>query len=151
MGRTGRVELQPKIERRILWVRGEKVLLDSDLAELYGITTGRLNEQVRRNRQRFPEDFALELTWEVFDSLRSQAAILDSGPPGRGRHRKHPPLAFTEQGVAMLSSVLRSEQAIRVNVEIMRAFVRLRRVLATHADFQRTLEQLEPAGPGSPS
>jgi hypothetical protein len=129
-----------RIERAILLIRGQKVMLDTDLAALYGVTTGRLNEQVRRNRERFPEDFMFQLTEEEAKALRSQFAILKTG---RGKHRKFLPYVFTEQGVAMLSSVLRSERAIKVNVEIMRTFVRLRQILASHADLARKLEALE--------
>ncbi len=128
------------IERRILFIRGEKVLLDSDLAELYGVTTGRPNEAVSRNRDRFPEDFMFQLNKTDTDSLRSQIAILKTG---RGKHRKYLPYAFTEQGVAMLSSVLNSDRAIAVNIEIMRTFVKLRELLATHADLAEKLRELE--------
>jgi len=131
-----------RVEERILVVRGLRVLLDSDLAELYGVPTRRLNEQVRRNRERFPEDFMVELEWEEFESLRSQIATLDAGS-GRGQHRKHPPLAFTEQGVAMLSGVLRSERAVQANILIMRAFVRSRAWRAGHAELIRKLDDLE--------
>jgi hypothetical protein len=106
-----------RIESRIVWLRGQKVLLDSDLAVLYGVTTKRLNEQVRRNRRRFPPDFMFQLTVAEARDLRSQFATSKGGSGGR-RYR---PYAFTEQGVAMLSSVLRSEGAARANVEIMRA------------------------------
>ena len=106
-----------RIERAIILIRGQKVLLDSDLAGLYGVSTKRLNEQVRRNRSRFPEDFMFRLTAEEAESLRSQIATLKTG---RGQHRKYVPHAFTEQGVAMLSSVLNSERAIEVNIAIMR-------------------------------
>lgn len=129
------------LEGRIYLVRGRRVLIDSELAELYGVSTGRLNEQVRRNRSRFPDDFVLELEWAEFEALRSQFAILESA--GRGRHRKYPPLAFTEQGVAMLSSVLRSERAVQANIMIMRTFVRLRRLLAGNEDLARKLAELE--------
>ena len=128
--------LASRIESSIVWLRGEKVLLDSDLARLYGVTTKRLNEQVRRNLERFPGDFMFQLSAAEVDGLRSQIATSN---PGRGG-RRSPPLAFTEQGVAMLSSVLHSEQAVRVNVEIMRAFGRLRRILATHHDLARKLD-----------
>ncbi len=115
-----KVELIPseRIEKAILLIRGQKVMLDSDLAELYGVATKRLNEQVRRNRARFPKDFMFQLTGKEAESLRSQNATLKKG---RGRHRKYAPYAFTEQGVAMLSSVLNSERAIEVNIAIMRA------------------------------
>lgn len=129
-----------QIEQKIYSLRGEKVMLDSDLAELYGVSTGRLNEQVRRNLKRFPEDFMFKLSAEEAKSLRSQIATLKRG---RGQHRKYLPLAFTEQGVAMLSSVLNSDRAIQVNIEIMRAFVRLRQILASHKDLARQLAALE--------
>jgi len=128
-----------RIERSILLIRGHKVILDSDLAELYGVTTKRLNEQVRRNLPRFPEDFMFQLTESETYLLRSQFATSKKGRGGR----RYLPYAFTEQGVAMLSSVLNSERAIKVNIEIMRAFVRLRRILASHADLARKLEALE--------
>jgi hypothetical protein len=114
-------------------------MLDSDLARLYGVPTRRLNEQVRRNRDRFPADFMFELTAGEAAALRSQIATSNSGRGGR----RYLPLAFTEQGVAMLSSVLRSDRAVRVNIEIMRAFVKLRELLATHKDLARKLEALE--------
>ena len=127
------------IERRILIVRGEKVLLDSHLAELYGVSTGRLNEAVARNIDRFPEDFMFKLNRIEFDSLKSQIAISNEG---RGGRRKLPAV-FTEQGVAMLSSVLRSDRAVAVNIEIMRAFVKLRELLLLNEDLSRKLETLE--------
>lgn len=129
-----------QIERTILLIRGHKVMLDSDLARLYQVTAKRLNEQVRRNPKRFPPDFMFQLTTEEFDSLRSQLATLKRG---RGQHRKYRPYAFTEQGVAMLSSVLNSERAIEANVEIMRAFVRLREMIASNKDLARRLDELE--------
>jgi hypothetical protein len=129
-----------RIERSILLIRGHKVMLDVDLAELYGVSPKRLNEAVRRNIKRFPSDFMFQLTWEEIDSLRSQFATLKRG---RGQHRKYRPYAFTEQGVAMLSSVLNSGQAIEVNIEIMRAFVRLRQILSSHKELARKLEDLE--------
>jgi ORF6N domain len=129
-----------RIAKVILFLRGQKVLLDEDLAKLYGVSTKRLNEQVRRNRKRFPADFMFELTDRETAALRSQFATLKTG---RGRHRKYLPFAFTEQGVAMLSSVLRSDRAIQVNIAIMRAFVRLREIMATHKDLARKLEEME--------
>lgn len=126
-----------RIANRIYLVRGEKVMLDSDLAELYGVPTSALNQQVRRNADRFPHDFVFQLTAEEFESLMSQIVISKSG---RGGRRKLP-LAFTEQGVAMLSSVLRSKRAAQVNVAIMRTFVKLREILATHRDLARRVEQ----------
>ena len=128
-----------RIERLILLIRGHKVMLDSDLAELYGVTTKRLNEQVRRNLSRFPEDFMFQLTESETHLLRSQFATSKKGRGGR----RYLSYAFTEQGVAMLSSVLNSERAVNVNIEIMRAFVRLRRILASHADLARKLDSLE--------
>jgi hypothetical protein len=128
-----------RAEQRIVFVRGYKALLDADLADLYEVPTRRLNEQVRRNKSRFPPDFMLELSAEEYAALRSQSAI---SKPGRGG-RRHLPLAFTEQGVAMLSSVLRSERAVQVNIAIMRAFVRLREMLASNRDLARKLEQME--------
>jgi len=113
-------------------------MIDSDLAKLYGVPTHRLNEQVRRNRSRFPKDFAYQLTQQEFTDLISQIAISSSSHGGRRKL----PLVFTEQGVAMLSSVLRSPMAVRVNIEIMRAFVRLRRLLATPGEIVAQLTKL---------
>ncbi len=129
-----------RIERAILLVRGQKVLLDRDLAELYEVLIKRLNEQVRRNLRRFPDDFMFRLTAEEATALRSQFATLKAG---RGQHRKFLPYAFTEQGVAMLSSVLNSGRAVEVNIAIMRAFVRLREIMSTHKDLARKLDALE--------
>jgi ORF6N domain len=128
-----------RIERSILLIRGHKVMLDADLAVLYAVSTKRLNEQVRRNRSRFPGDFMFQLTREEVRSLRSQFATSKKGRGGR----RYAPLVFTEQGIAMLSTVLNSERAIQVNIEIMRAFVRLREMIATHKDLARKLEVLE--------
>lgn len=127
-----------QIERSIHVIRGQRVMLDFDLAKLYGVTTRRLNEQVRRNLERFPVDFAFSLTLEELRALMSQNATSNIG---RGGRRKKP-LAFTEHGVAMLSSVLRSPMAVRMNIEIMRAFVRLRRLLATPGELVEQLRQL---------
>ncbi len=118
-------------------MRGEKVMLDSDLAELYGVPTMRLNEQFKRNRDRFPPDFAFQMTRQEFESLISQSAMSNTGRGGR----RTPPWAFTEHGVAMLSSVLRSKKAVQVNISIIRTFVKLREVLATHKDLARKVEQ----------
>jgi hypothetical protein len=128
-----------RIEQAILLVRGQKVMLDSDLADLYAVPTKRLNEQVRRNRRRFPPDFMFQLTPGEARALRSQNATSNRGRGGR----RYLPFAFTEQGVAMLSSVLNSERAVVVNIEIMRAFVRLRRLMATHQELARKLTELE--------
>lgn len=121
------------IERRIYLIRDQKVMIDVDLAELYGVRTHRLNERVKRNRKRFPEDFMFQLTKEEAENLRSQFAISRSGHGGR----RTLPNVFTEQGVAMLSSVLSSEQAIEVNIIIMRAFVKLRQMLESNEDLNR--------------
>jgi phage regulator Rha-like protein len=126
------------IERKIYLIRNHKVLLDGELAELYGVEVKRLKRQVKRNITRFPEDFMFELRKEEYDSLRSHFGTLK-----RGEHTKYLPYAFTEQGVAMLSSVLNSERAIHVNIAIMRAFVKLREMLATHKDLARKLEEME--------
>lgn len=127
-----------RIERKILLLRGQKVMLDSDLAELYGVETRALTRQVRRNRGRFPADFMFQLTAQEFAALRSHFGTSRSW--GGRRYR---PYVFTEQGVAMLSSVLRSRRAIEVNIAIMRTFVKLRGLLATHADLARKLTALE--------
>ncbi len=142
-----------RIERSILLIRGQKVMLDSDLASLYEVETKRLVEAVKRNIERFPEDFMFQLTWEEAGILRSHFATSsphDTEPLRsqnatlkRGKHLKYRPYAFTEQGVAMLSSVLRSPRAVAVNIEIMRAFVRLRQMLLSHADLARKLDALE--------
>lgn len=139
---------EDRIEKAILFIRGQKVMLDAELAWLYGVSVGRLNEAVRRNINRFPADFMFQLTKDEFEelknqmgrvNLKSQIAISSSGWGGR----RHPPYAFTEQGVAMLSTVLRSDRAILVNIEIMRAFVRLRRMLASNTGLERRLNELE--------
>ncbi len=130
--------LVERVTKTILFIRGEKVLLDADLAALYGVETGTLVRAVKRNIERFPADFMIQLTEEEWASLRSQIGI-SSAWGGR----RYAPYAFTEQGVAMLSGVLRSEKAILVNIEIMRAFVRLREMLATHQDLAKKLNNLE--------
>ena len=131
--------LVERIEQSILLVKGQKVMLDSHLAELYGVETRMLLQAVSRNQNRFPEDFMFQLSEGEYRALRSQIVISKKGRGGR-RYR---PYVFTEQGVAMLSSVLRSARAIRVNVEIMRAFVRLRRMLASNEELARKLAALE--------
>jgi phage regulator Rha-like protein len=119
-------------------LRGEKVLLDRDLAELYGVETRVLKQAVRRNIKRFPEDFMFELTEDENRALRSQNVTLK-----RGQHSKYLPFAFTEQGVAMLSSILNSDRAIEVNIAIMRAFVQLRKMIASNEDLAKKLKELE--------
>lgn len=118
-------------------------MLASDLAALYGVQTKALVQAVRRNLDRFPSDFAFQLTEQEVRFLRSQIVTLDEPSPGRGKHAKYTPYAFTEQGVAMLSSVLKSKQAVRVNVEIMRAFVQLRDMIGQSRDLTRRLNDLE--------
>jgi hypothetical protein len=129
-----------RIENRVLLVRGHKVLLDADLASLYGVSTKRFNEQVRRNAPRFPADFMLQLTTEEWTSLRSHFATLESG---RGRHRKYLPLAFTEHGAIMAATILNSPRATQVSVYVVRAFVRLREFVASHKELARRLEAHE--------
>lgn len=130
--------IQPLIESRIFLIRGQKVLLDSDLAALYDVETKALNQAVRRNRERFPEDFLFQLSGDESECLRSQFVTSN-----RRGGRRYAPYAFTEQGVAMLSSVLKSKRAIEVNIAIMRTFVRLRHLLTTHEELARRLDQLE--------
>ncbi len=127
------------IERRIHFIRGQKVILDKDLAELYQVPTMRLNEQVKRNLNRFPSDFMFQLTKDESVNLISQFAISSSGHGGR----RHSPYAFTELGVAMISSVLKSDRAVQMNIFIMRAFVKLRELLATHKDLAEKIQTLE--------
>ena len=127
-----------RVESLIHLARGEKVLLDADLAVLYGVTTGNLNKAVKRNYQRFPSDFMFQLT-----DQEATALIFQSGRSRPRGGRRHNPYAFTEQGVAMLSSVLRSERAVQVNVAIMRAFVSLRRMLSANEGLARKLAELE--------
>jgi hypothetical protein len=147
MGKDGAIIPIAKIERLIFLIRGQRVMLDRDLAILYGVPTKVLNQAVKRNKDRFPEDFMFQSTeqegkkWrtEMVDArLRSQNVTLK-----RGQHMKYWPYAFTEHGILMLSSVLNSERAIRVNIAIMRAFMRLRKILESHAELARKLEELE--------
>ena len=130
--------LAVQVERRIFLVRGQKVMLDFDLAELYGVETRALKQAVRRNLDRFPPDFMFELSAAQIQNLVSQTVI-----PSRGKLGGATPMAFTEQGVDMLSSVLRSPRALKVNIAIMRTFVRLREMLLSHADLARKLAALE--------
>jgi hypothetical protein len=137
------------IERRMFSMRGHTVMLDSDLAKLYGVTTGAFNQAVKRNSDRFPADFMFQLTQEEARSLRSQFVILDAtgkdAVKQRGRHSKYAPHSFTEHGIAMLSSVLRSKRAVQMNIQIIRAFVRLREMLINHKDLALRVEKLETA------
>ena len=128
-----------RIDRSILLLREQKVMLDTDLAELYGVDTRSLIQAVQRNIDRFPADFMFQLTKEEFERLRSQTVTSNVGRGGR----RYPPYAFTEQGVAMLSSVLRSPRAVQVNIEIMRAFVRLRQMLSSNQELATRLDDLE--------
>jgi hypothetical protein len=130
----------PDIARAILVLRGQRVLLDAELATLYGVTTKRFNEQVRRNRARFPEDFMFQLSAEESDSLRSQFATLKSG---RGQHRKYRPYAFTEHGAIMAATILNSLRAIEMSVYVVRAFVQLRELLNSNKELARRFAQLE--------
>ncbi len=127
-----------RVERRILFIRGEKVILDSDLAELYGVTTKRLNEQVRRNRDRFPPDFMFQLTAE-----EKAEVVANCDHLARLKFSPALPLAFTEHGAIMAANVLSSSKAVAASVMVVRAFVRLRQMLASHADLARKLEALE--------
>ena len=127
-----------EIASLIYLVRGHRVMLDSDLSELYGVETGHLNRAVRRNADRFPRDFMFQLSDQELTNLKCQFGISSSWGG-----RRVPPYAFTEQGVAMLSSVLRSKEAARVNVQIMRAFVSMREAISTHVELARKIEQLE--------
>ncbi len=136
-GRTAVVPVE-RIESRIFLLRGHKVMLSSDLAILYGVQPRALIQAVKRNRERFPQDFMFQLTAGEFANLKSQIVTSSWGGV-----RRAAPYAFTEQGVAMLSSVLRSRRAVLANIEIMRAFVRLRQLLASHADLARKLDALE--------
>ncbi len=128
-----------RIVQSIVQLRGHRVLLDAELAALYGVETRTLVQAVKRNRERFPEDFMFQLTADEWENLRSQFVTSSAGHGGR----RYTPYAFTEQGVAMLSSVLNSPRAIAVNIEIMRAFVRLREMLASNKELSRKLDELE--------
>lgn len=127
------------IERRIYLIRGQKVMLDSDLAELYEVPTGNINRAVKRNADRFPQDFMFRLTAEEAKSLRFQIGISNEGRGGR----RYAPNVFTEQGVAMLSSVLNSERAVQVNIAIMRTFVQLREMLLSNEELNSKLAAME--------
>ena len=141
MSEKGAIVPVERIERSILLIRGKKVILDENLSFLYGVATKALVQAVKRHSDRFPSDFMFQLTKKEYGSLRSQI-VTSNQKKGRGG-RRYPPYAFTEQGVAMLSSVLNSPRAVRVNIEIMRAFVRLRRLMASHAELAGRLDELE--------
>ena len=143
---TQRLIPQEVIEQKIFMIRGQKVMISSHLAKLYRVATKVLMQAVKRNFERFPEDFMFQLTWEEAESLRSQFVTLNHAKEKyskRGRHIKYLPYAFTEQGVAMLSTVLNSERAVHVNIAIMRAFVKLRQILSTHKELAHKLTELE--------
>ncbi len=131
--------MSEKILSKIYFIRGVKVMLDRDLAGLYGVETKRLKEQVRRNIRRFPEDFMFELSREELNNWRSQIAASNSDKKGL----RYSPMAFTEQGVAMLSSVLHSERAINVNIQIMRTFTQLKQMISSSEDLQKKIESME--------
>lgn len=128
------------IQKRIHEIRGQKIMLDYNLAELYEVETKVLKQAVRRNINRFPEDFMFELTKEEYNSLRSQFVTLENG---RGKYSKYLPFAFTEQGVAMLASVLNSPKAIDMNIQIVRVFVFMRKFTLSHQDLSEKLKELE--------
>jgi hypothetical protein len=135
-------ETLEQVSRGILVIRGHKVLLDADLARLYGVSTGRLMEQVKRNRSRFPQDFLFQITDQELANLRSQIAI-SSLPVAKWGGRRSAPFAFTEHGALMAANVLRSRRAIEVSIFVVRAFVRLRDTLMAHKDLARKLDDLE--------
>lgn len=131
--------IQERIAKSIYLVRGQKVMMDNELAELYGVETKRLNEQVKRNIERFPDDFMFQLSKEEWENLKSQNATASWGG------RRNPPYMFTEQGIAMLSSVLNSSVAIQVNISIMRVFVKMRQWAANYTDLLEKIEELQAA------
>ena len=139
-GKKGSLVLPERVVSRIFLVRGQKVVLDADLAELYGVTTKRLNEQARRNIDRFPADFMFRLNAREYRSLRSQFATLKQG---RGEHRKYLPFVFTEHGAVMAASVLDSERAVQVSIYVVRAFVQLREILSSNKQLAHKLNELE--------
>ena len=132
--------LTSNIQTKIYEIRGQKVMLDFDLAELYGVETKVLNQTVKRNFDRFPVDFMFQITRDEYNSLRSQFVTLETG---RGKYAKYLPYAFTEQGVSMLSSVLNSSKAIQINIQIIRAFVFMRQYALSHKDLTAKLHELE--------
>jgi hypothetical protein len=139
MTETGLVTPE-SVERAIIVLRGRRVILDSELAALYGVTVSVFNQAVKRNMERFPADFAFQLTREEYESLRSQIVILKAG---RGAHRKYLPYVFTEHGAVMAASVLNSPKAVEMSVEVVRAFVRLRQILAANRQLAARVDDLE--------
>ena len=141
MAKTGKELMLPDelVMNKIYLIRGQKVMLDRDLAELYGVETKRLKEAIRRNIDRFPEDFMFEMSLDELENWRTQFATSNSETMGL----RHSPFCFTEQGVAMLSSVLKSETAIRVNIQIIRIFTRMREMIMNHKDILLQLEKIE--------
>ena len=137
--------VQYKIEDKIYIIRGQQVMIDRDIAALYGVETKRLNEQVKRNLERFPEDFCFQLTWEEaeHESSKSQFATLNESGNFRGKNIKKLPYAFTEQGVAMLSAVLKSDTAVKISVQIMKAFVAMRKFMLANAQVFQRLDNIE--------
>lgn len=140
MAKKNKLVRMESVESLIREIRGERVMLDADLARVYGVTTKRLNEQVRRNAKRFPDDFVFQLMPEEVDSLRSQFATLNAG---RGQHRKYLPYAFTEHGAIMAANVLSSRRAVEMSIHVIRAFVTLRRESGRYAELARKLAELE--------
>ena len=142
-----------KIQNRIFTIRGMQVMIDSNLAEMYQVTTGRLNEQVKRNIERFPEDFMFQLKNDEWENLKSQNAILKTDTDSlrsqnatlnkRGKHRKYLPFVFTEQGISSLSGVLKSDMAVKINIAIMRAFVQMRKLIANNSGIFQRLDKVE--------
>ena len=130
---------QERIENKILLIRGKKVMIDRDLARLYGVSTGNLNKAVKRNMERFPEDFMFKLSIDEESALRFQSGISKQGRGGR----RYLAYVFTQEGIAMLSSVLNSDRAIQVNIQIMRVFIKLREYMLSHKDLARKIEELE--------
>jgi phage regulator Rha-like protein len=131
---------EEKVISKIYFIRGQKIMLDKDLAELYGVETKVFNQAVRRNIERFPDDFMFQLTQEEWNSLRSQFVTLEKG---RGKYSKYLPFVFTEQGVAMLSSILNSKTAIQINIQVIRVFTKMRELMSTHKDILLQLEKFE--------
>ena len=134
------IKFEESIRNRIYSIRGFQVMLDRDLAELYGVETKRLNEAVKRNKERFPDNFCFQLENDEYDSLRSQFATLKKK---RGQHRKYMPLAFTEHGVVMLSAVLKSERAIEINIKVVNAFIEMRKFIQSNAQVFQRLDRVE--------